>query len=100
MSDPTLLNRLFDKFERFEENYRADQVAHMKAHSDIKKDIYNQPCKVNTFKISLLQKVVYGLVGFILLAFFVSLLPGNRGKAITSLKVGKAVSMESKNGKD
>ncbi|RLB92834.1 MAG: hypothetical protein DRH26_05350 [Deltaproteobacteria bacterium] len=48
---------------------RADQK-HIKSDvTEIKSVIKEIPCKVNTYKISLLQKVVYGGVALVLLAF-------------------------------
>ena len=35
----------------------------------IKRRMENNPCKVNTFKINLMQKIVYGFIIIILMAF-------------------------------
>jgi hypothetical protein len=46
--------------------------------ADMKERLFELPCKVNTFKIGLLQKVVYGFVGLILIGFAASFIPSDK----------------------
>lgn len=42
--------------------------------SDMQRKLSDLPCAVNCYKISILQKVVYGAVGIVLAAFMVSII--------------------------
>lgn len=57
---------------------QAQQIKMANDVSDMKDRLYELPCKVNTFKIGLLQKVVYGFVGLILLGFAASFIPSDK----------------------
>ena len=53
---------------------------------EIKVLVAKQPCKVHKTKIKLLNTIVFGLIGLILLGFFQSKFFPNKAKAETEIK--------------
>jgi hypothetical protein len=68
---------LYDRIQKIESNHESFQQQLSSDVKDIKDLMVNFPCKVHTTKIGLLEKIVFGAVGLILIAVFTNFISDN-----------------------